>query len=199
MATLRGYTLPFPIVEALDKLHFNISNNSIDSICDLHHALQPEDWDLLVDDGLSDSDSLLDDDDLLKLWIGTHDSSPSTPTAFTNSHRYILSQLSSSHDVTFVQEIRFRTPSLHDKVAYHWNRITNHEGLLFFEPPLYSDVPTSPATGGLATLIHPHSPLKDATEFPHENPTLRGRYLQIRCTLGALTIVLHNVYGGTLA
>ncbi|KAF0701435.1 hypothetical protein As57867_008042, partial [Aphanomyces stellatus] len=113
---------------------------------------------------------------------------------FTNSHRYILSQLSSYHDVTFVQENRFRTPSLHDKVAYHWNRITNHEGLLFFEPPLYPDVPTSPATGGLATLIHPHSPLKDATEFPHENPTLRGRYLQIRCTLGALTIVLHNVY-----
>ncbi|KAF0687848.1 hypothetical protein As57867_020397, partial [Aphanomyces stellatus] len=113
---------------------------------------------------------------------------------FTNSHRYILSQLSSSHDVTFVQETRFRTPSLHDKVAYHWNRITNHEGLLFFEPPLYPDVPTSPATGGLATLIHPHSPLKDATEFPHENPTLRGRYLQIRCTLGALTFVLHNVY-----
>ncbi|KAF0710478.1 Aste57867_5523 [Aphanomyces stellatus] len=35
--------------------------------------------------------------------------------------------------------------------------------------------------------------LLDATEFPHENP-LRGRYLQIRCTLGALTIVLHNVY-----
>ncbi|KAF0706235.1 hypothetical protein As57867_006766, partial [Aphanomyces stellatus] len=34
MATLRGYTLPFPIVEALDKLHFIISNNSIDSICD---------------------------------------------------------------------------------------------------------------------------------------------------------------------
>ncbi|KAF0710424.1 hypothetical protein As57867_005521, partial [Aphanomyces stellatus] len=94
---------------------------------------------------------------------------------FTNSYRYILSQLSSSHDVTFVQETRFRTPSLHDKVAYHWNRITNHEGLLFFEPPLYPDVPTSPATGGLATLIHPHSPLKDATEFPHENPTLRGR------------------------
>ncbi|KAF0692127.1 hypothetical protein As57867_016698, partial [Aphanomyces stellatus] len=113
---------------------------------------------------------------------------------FTNSHRYILSQLSSSHDVTFVQETRFRTPSLHDKVAYHWNRITNHEGLMFFEPPLDPDVPTSPATGGLATLIHPHSPLKDATEFPHENPTLRGRYLQIRCTLGALTIVLHNVY-----
>ncbi|KAF0687709.1 hypothetical protein As57867_020505, partial [Aphanomyces stellatus] len=113
---------------------------------------------------------------------------------FTNSHRYILSQLSSSHDVTFVQETRFRTPSLHDKVAYHWNRITNHEGLLFFEPPLYPDVSTSPATGGLATLIHPHSPLKDATEFPHENSTLRGRYLQIRCTLGALTFVLHNVY-----
>ncbi|KAF0712081.1 Aste57867_4921 [Aphanomyces stellatus] len=65
MATLRGYTLPFPIVEALDKLHFIISNNSINSICDLHHALQPEDWDLLVDDGLSDSDRLLDDDDLL--------------------------------------------------------------------------------------------------------------------------------------
>ncbi|KAF0691459.1 hypothetical protein As57867_017263, partial [Aphanomyces stellatus] len=65
MATLRGYTLPFPIVEALDKLHFIISNNSINSICDLHHALQPEDWDLLVDDGLSDSDTLLDDDDLL--------------------------------------------------------------------------------------------------------------------------------------
>ncbi|KAF0683901.1 hypothetical protein As57867_024010, partial [Aphanomyces stellatus] len=62
---------------------------------------------------------------------------------FTTSHRYILSQLSSSHDVTFVQETRFRTPSLHDKVAYHWNRITNHEGLLFFEPPLYPDVPTS--------------------------------------------------------
>ncbi|KAF0713679.1 hypothetical protein As57867_004239, partial [Aphanomyces stellatus] len=64
--------------------------------------------------------------------------------------------------------------------TYYWNRITNHEGLLFFEPPIYPDVPTSPATGGLATLIHPHSPLKDATEFPHENP-LRGRYLQIRC------------------
>ncbi|KAF0713454.1 Aste57867_4322 [Aphanomyces stellatus] len=65
MATLRGYTLPFPIVEALDKLHFIISNNSINSICGLHHALQPEDWDLLVDDGLSDSDSLLDEDDRL--------------------------------------------------------------------------------------------------------------------------------------
>ncbi|KAF0710056.1 Aste57867_5657 [Aphanomyces stellatus] len=65
MATHRGYTLPFPIVEALDKLHFIISNNSINSICGVHHALQPEDWDLLVDDGLSDSDSLLDDDDRL--------------------------------------------------------------------------------------------------------------------------------------
>ncbi|KAG9398420.1 hypothetical protein AC1031_014607 [Aphanomyces cochlioides] len=105
---------------------------------------------------------------------------------FSNSHRV--------HDVSFIQETRFRTPSLHDRVAFHWQRITNHEGSLFFEEPIYPEVSTSPATGGLATLIHPHSPLKNATQVPHDNPVLRGRYLQVRCTLGPLTVVLHNIY-----
>ncbi|KAG9400380.1 hypothetical protein AC1031_010600 [Aphanomyces cochlioides] len=113
---------------------------------------------------------------------------------FSNSHRYILDKLSSVHDVSFIQETRFRTPSLHDRVAFHWQRITNHEGSLFFEEPIYPEVSTSPATGGLATLIHPHSPLKNATQVPHDNPVLRGRYLQVRCTLGPLTVVLHNIY-----
>ncbi|KAG9405403.1 hypothetical protein AC1031_003289 [Aphanomyces cochlioides] len=113
---------------------------------------------------------------------------------FSNSHRYILDKLSSVHDVSFIQETRFRTPSLHDRVAFHWQRITNHEGSLFFEEPIYPEVSTSPATGGLATLIHPHSPLKNATHVPHDNPVLRGRYLQVRCTLGPLTVVLHNIY-----
>ncbi|KAH9071363.1 hypothetical protein Ae201684P_009610 [Aphanomyces euteiches] len=113
---------------------------------------------------------------------------------FSNSHRYILDKLSSVHDVSFIQETRFRTPSFHDRVAFHWQRITNHEGSLFFEEPIYPEVSTSPATGGLATLIHPHSPLKNATQVPHDNPVLRGRYLQVRCTLGPLTVVLHNIY-----
>ncbi|KAG9414081.1 hypothetical protein AC1031_013290 [Aphanomyces cochlioides] len=113
---------------------------------------------------------------------------------FSNSHRYILDKLSSVHDVSFIQETRFRTPSLHDRVAFHWQRITNHEGSLFFEEPIYPEVSTSPATGGLATLIHPHSPLKNATQVPHDKPVLRGRYLQVRCTLGPLTVVLHNIY-----
>ncbi|KAG9402839.1 hypothetical protein AC1031_006381 [Aphanomyces cochlioides] len=113
---------------------------------------------------------------------------------FSNSHRYILDKLSSVHDVSFIQETRFRTPSLHDRVAFHWQRITNHEGSLFFEEPIYPEVSTSPATGGLATLIHPHSPLKNATQVPHDNSVLRGRYLQVRCTLGPLTVVLHNIY-----
>ncbi|KAH9051221.1 hypothetical protein Ae201684P_007890 [Aphanomyces euteiches] len=99
---------------------------------------------------------------------------------FSNSHRYILDKLSSVHDVSFIQETRFRTPSFHDRVAFHWQRITNHEGSLFFEEPIYPEVSTSPATGGLAT--------------PHDNPVLRGRYLQVRCTLGPLTVVLHNIY-----
>ncbi|KAF0716350.1 hypothetical protein As57867_002884, partial [Aphanomyces stellatus] len=77
---------------------------------------------------------------------------------FSNSHRYILQQLSSCHEVTFIQETRFCSPSEHGKVEFHWQRITNHEGSLFFEPPIYPEVPTSPATGGLATLIYPHSP-----------------------------------------
>ncbi|RHY23522.1 hypothetical protein DYB25_008246 [Aphanomyces astaci] len=113
---------------------------------------------------------------------------------FSNSHRYILQKLSSTHDVTFVQETRFRAPSLQDKVSYHWQRLTNHDGVVFFEPPLYPLEPTSPATGGLATLLHPHSPLKNAVDVPHDNPILRGRYLQVRCVLGPATIVLHNVY-----
>ncbi|RHZ27263.1 hypothetical protein DYB37_007339 [Aphanomyces astaci] len=113
---------------------------------------------------------------------------------FSNSHRYILQKLSSTHDVTFVQETRFRAPSLQDKVSYHWQRLTNHDGVVFFEPPLYPLEPTSPATGGLATLLHPHSPLKNAVEVAHDNPILRGRYLQVRCVLGPATIVLHNVY-----
>ncbi|RQM20499.1 hypothetical protein B5M09_010499, partial [Aphanomyces astaci] len=113
---------------------------------------------------------------------------------FSNSHRYILQKLSSTHDVTFVQETRFRAPSLQDKVSYHWQRLTNHDGVVFFEPPLYPLEPTSPATGGLATLLHPHSPLKNAVDIPHDNPILRGRYLQVRCVLGPATIVLHNVY-----
>ncbi|KAH9070942.1 hypothetical protein Ae201684P_017266 [Aphanomyces euteiches] len=113
----------------------------------------------------------------LNSWTGTHKSSPSTPMASPT-----------------VIETRFRTPSLHDRVAFHWQRITNHEGSLFFEEPIYPEVSTSPATGGLATLIHPHSPLKNATQVPHDNPVLRGRYLQVRCTLGPLTVVLHNIY-----
>ncbi|RLO05974.1 hypothetical protein DYB28_008926 [Aphanomyces astaci] len=113
---------------------------------------------------------------------------------FSNSHRYILQKLSSTHDVTFVQETRFRAPSLQDKVSYHWQRLTNHDGVVFFEAPLYPLEPTSPATGGLATLLHPHSPLKNAVEVAHDNPILRGRYLQVRCVLGPATIVLHNVY-----
>ncbi|KAH9088030.1 hypothetical protein Ae201684P_020684 [Aphanomyces euteiches] len=68
---------------------------------------------------------------------------------FSNSHRYILDKLSSVHDVSFIQETRFRTPSFHDRVAFHWQRITNHEGSLFFEEPIYPEVSTSPATGGL--------------------------------------------------
>ena len=113
---------------------------------------------------------------------------------FSNSHRYILQNLSSTHDVSFIQETRFRVPSLHDKVSFHWQRLTNNEGIVFYEPPLYPLVTTSPATGGLATLIHPHSPLKNAVEVAHDTPILRGRYLQIKCTLGPATIVLHNVY-----
>ncbi|ETV73407.1 hypothetical protein H257_11902 [Aphanomyces astaci] len=97
---------------------------------------------------------------------------------FSNSHRYILQKLSSTHDVTFVQETRFRAPSLQDKVSYHWQPHITHP----------------PATGGLATLLHPHSPLKNAVEVAHDNPILRGRYLQVRCVLGPATIVLHNVY-----
>ncbi|RHY19028.1 hypothetical protein DYB32_010299, partial [Aphanomyces invadans] len=113
---------------------------------------------------------------------------------FSNSHRYILQHLSCTHDITFVQETRFRAPSLQDKVSYHWQRLTNHEGVVFFEPPLYPLEPTSPTTGGLATLIHPNSPLKNAVEMAHDSPVLSGRYLQIHCTLGAATLVLHNVY-----
>ncbi|CAK4652666.1 unnamed protein product, partial [Aphanomyces euteiches] len=109
-------------------------------------------------------------------------------------YRELVGKLSSVHDVSFIQETRFRTPSFHDRVAFHWQRITNHEGSLFFEEPIYPEVSTSPATGGLATLIHPHSPLKNATQVPHDNPVLRGRYLQVRCTLGPLTVVLHNIY-----
>ncbi|KAF0690559.1 Aste57867_18046 [Aphanomyces stellatus] len=52
--TLRGYKLPAAISAALDKLDFIIKNFSTDSICDSHHALHPEDWDLLTDvDGMS--------------------------------------------------------------------------------------------------------------------------------------------------
>ena len=63
---------------------------------------------------------------------------------FSNSHRYILQTLSCTHDVTFVQETRFRTPSLQDRVAFHWDRLTNHEGVLFFEEPLYPMDSTPP-------------------------------------------------------
>jgi exonuclease III len=113
---------------------------------------------------------------------------------FSNSFRYILRQLASTHDVSFIQETRFRTPSRQEKVAYHWHRITNHEGVIIFEPPLYPSESTSPATGGLATLIHPHSPLRGAQEVPHNSSVLQGRYLQVQCTLGPTTLVLHNIY-----
>ncbi|KAH9087838.1 hypothetical protein Ae201684P_013490 [Aphanomyces euteiches] len=93
-----------------------------------------------------------------------HKSSPSTPMASPT-----------------VIETRFRTPSFHDRVAFHWQRITNHEGSLFFEEPIYPEVSTSPATG-------------ERHSSPHDNPVLRGRYLQVRCTLGPLTVVLHNIY-----
>ncbi|KAH9088008.1 hypothetical protein Ae201684P_015538 [Aphanomyces euteiches] len=113
---------------------------------------------------------------------------------FSNSHRYILDKLSSVHDVSFIQETvsarQVSTTVLHSI----GNASQNHEGSLFFEEPIYPEVSTSPATGGLATLIHPHSPLKNATQVPHDNPVLRGRYLQVRCTLGPLTVVLHNIY-----
>ncbi|RHY27830.1 hypothetical protein DYB32_006496, partial [Aphanomyces invadans] len=61
-------------------------------------------------------------------------------------------------------------------------------------PPLYPLEPTSPSTGGLATLIHPNSPFKNTVEMAHDSPVLSGRYLQIHCTLGTATLVLHNVY-----
>ncbi|KAF0717351.1 Aste57867_2342 [Aphanomyces stellatus] len=225
--TLRGYKLPAAISAALDKLDFIIKNFT-DYICDSHHALHPEDWDLLTDvdfsdnEEASDEDNLLDEDDRLVdqlLVVHLHIIRYICPRSLTvmqdylselpqeivdwdpqlisintngisNSHRYILQQLSSCHDVTFIQETRFRSPSEHSKVDFYWQR----EGMLFFKPPIYPEVPMSPATGGLATLIYPHSPLKDAVETPHHEPILRGRYLQVRCQLGGLTIVLHNVY-----
>ncbi|KAH9104812.1 hypothetical protein AeMF1_019241 [Aphanomyces euteiches] len=140
----------------------------------------------MIDNNFSNVPTELVDWDLQIISLNTN--------GFSNSHRYILDKLSSVHDVSFIQETRFRTPSFHDRVAFHWQRITNHEGSLFFEEPIYPEVSTSPATGGLAMLIHPHSPLKNATQVPHDNPVLRGRYLQVRCTLGPLTVVLHNIY-----
>ncbi|KAH9051227.1 hypothetical protein Ae201684P_007896 [Aphanomyces euteiches] len=53
--------------------------------------------------------------------------------------------------------------------------------LFVFEEPIYPEVSTSPATG-------------ERHSSPHDNPVLRGRYLQVRCTLGPLTVVLHNIY-----
>ena len=113
---------------------------------------------------------------------------------FANSHRYILQHFASKHDVTFIQETRFQSPSIQERVTYHWQRITNHEGLHLWESPLYPAAPTLRATGGLATFIHPHSPLRNAVVVPNSNAILRARYQQIRCTLGPATIVLHNVY-----
>lgn len=113
---------------------------------------------------------------------------------FANSHRYILQHIASKHDVTFIQETRFQSPSIQARVTYHWQRITNHEGLHFWESPSYPSAPNLRATGGLATFIHPHSPLQNAVVVPNSNDLLRARYQQIRCTLGPATIVLHNVY-----
>ncbi len=113
---------------------------------------------------------------------------------FTNSYRYILQRLSLTHDVTFVQETRFRNPTLQDRVEFHWNRLTNHEGFLFFEDPIAPLETSSPATGGLATLIHPNSPLRNAVAIPMDCPLLAGRYLQVQCNLGPATLVLHNLY-----
>ncbi|KAF0694043.1 hypothetical protein As57867_014990, partial [Aphanomyces stellatus] len=63
--TLRGYKPPAAISAALDKLDFIIKNFSTDSICDLHDALHPEDWDLLTDVDFSDNEEASDEDNLL--------------------------------------------------------------------------------------------------------------------------------------
>jgi exonuclease III len=114
--------------------------------------------------------------------------------SFSNSFRYILKHLSAKREVTFIQETRFKHPSSHEKVAYHWNQITNHKGRSFFHDPVYPTDPSVPATGGLATFIHPNSSLQNPMDIPHDNPILKARYQQIRCSLGPATIVLHNIY-----
>ncbi|OQS03884.1 hypothetical protein THRCLA_21035 [Thraustotheca clavata] len=83
-------------------------------------------------------------------------------------------------------------------MAFHWNRQTNHEGLLLIEDPIYPTETSSPATGGLATMIHPSPPLRNPVVIPHNSPILAGRYLQVRCELGPATLVLHNLYAPVL-
>ncbi|KAH9079086.1 hypothetical protein Ae201684P_000959 [Aphanomyces euteiches] len=100
---------------------------------------------------------------------------------FSNSHRYILDKLSV-----------FTTFPLSKKPVSARQVSTT---------VLHSIGNASQTTKALCslkslfTLKYPHrQPLENATQVPHDNPVLRGRYLQVRCTLGPLTVVLHNIY-----
>jgi exonuclease III len=169
-------------------------NRSDDVSCTIHHhtttllhnITQQLNSQIILYDFTEDLPSELVDWDPRLISINTN--------GFANSHRYILQTLSLTHDVTFVQETRFRNPTLQDRMAYHWNRLTNHEGILCLEDPIYPTDASSPALGGLATLIHPNSPLRNARTIPQDSPILAGRYLQVRCDLGPAILVLHNMY-----